>query len=72
LATTLVGAIGSLGLKQIDEFYLGIYKPIHPIEIFSPGIRVHDAEKWGEVWSLRPVVAELQRIIIPGEFILDK
>lgn len=68
-STSLAGSVGSLGLSHSNAFYLGIYKPINPIEIFYPGSKVHDAEKWGEVWSLRPVFAELQRIIIPGELL---
>lgn len=67
-ATTLAGAVGSLGLPNESQFYLGIYKPILPIEIHT-NIRVHDAEKWGEVWSLRPVLAELKKIIYPGDLI---
>lgn len=76
LAMTLDGAIGSLGLADIKASYIAIYKSIKPIEVIHPisGIPpkskrfyVHDAEKWGEVWSLRPVIVELQKIILPGE-----
>lgn len=67
-ATTLAGAMGSLGLERENKFYLGVYQPIHFIEIHKP-FKVHDAEKWGEVWSLRPVLAELRKIIIPGELL---
>ena len=68
-AKTLIGAVGSLGLQRKSQLYLGIYKPIRLVRAFNPGIRVHDAEKWGEVWSLGPVIAELQKIILPGDLI---
>lgn len=68
LATTLAGAAGSLGLARHNKFYLGIYMPAKLVEVYTPSF-VHDAEKWGEVWSLRPVLAELQKIIIPGEML---
>lgn len=70
-ATTLAGSIGSLGLSERNSSYLGIYKPVEPMDIYNPMSRVHDAEKWGEVWSLRPVLVELQKIVMPGEM-LDK
>lgn len=68
-ALTLSGAIGSLGLQRENIFYLGVYKSTADIAIYDPASKVHDAEKWGEVWSLRPVMVELQKIIIPGEML---
>ena len=75
-ATSIEGAYGSLGISNIsDRFYLGVYKPSRPVDVFYPlnaplkdkKFYVHDAEKWGEVWSLRPVIAELYKIVAPWE-----
>lgn len=78
-AITLGGACGSLGLGQINgPFYIGIYKPAQAIDVYVPfsgeppenkSFYVHDAAAHGEVWALRPVTVELQKIIRPEELI---
>ena len=77
-ARTIGGAVTALGLSgKVSEFYVGVYVPERPIEVFEPfsspepgfGNRfyVWDAAQNGEVWSLRPVRAELSRVVRPGE-----
>jgi len=78
-STTLTGARGSLGLGETNgPFYIGIYKPAQAIDVYYPTsdtppedrkFYVHDAKAHGEVWSLRPVTVELQKIIAPGDLI---
>lgn len=77
-STTIIGAYGSLGIQDKTPLYLGIYQPVRSIEVYHPlsGIPpkdkkfyVHDAKNWEEVWSLRPVIVELQKIITPIEVV---
>jgi hypothetical protein len=78
LSRSIRGAAGSLGLRDINPDtmpHFGIYAVESSIEIVEPFdiptpnniFYVHDAKKWQEVWSLRPVIANLIRIVAPGE-----
>lgn len=80
LSRSISGAAGSLGLGHTNPLtmpHLGIYAPEAPIEVIEPLNKplpgydnmfyVHDAKQWGEVWSLKPVVVNLIRVVAPGE-----
>ncbi len=78
LAQSIKGAAGSIDLNKISTSYVSIYITNNPIEIVVPfndkdvdrprdnKFYVHDAGKWGEVWSLRPVRMERLTIVAPG------